>query len=100
MRSISLSPSSAESVANSDEAAEAPLAPHRYLVDGDAIVGSNQGRIIRVDASGNTTQYLTPEDDTLSNALANVDEVAIDELTGTVFWIADDVVWQARLPPA
>jgi hypothetical protein len=80
--------------------AEAPLAAQRYLVDGDAVVGSNQGRIIRVDQAGNTTQYLTPEDAVVGDALASADEVAIDELTGTVFWIADDVVWQARLPPA
>jgi hypothetical protein len=80
--------------------AQAPLAAQRYLVDGDAVIGSNQGRFIRVDGNGNTTQFLTPETATAGNALANVDEVAIDELTGTVFWIADDVVWQARLPPA
>lgn len=80
--------------------AQAPLAAHRYLVDGDTVVGDNQGRIIRVDQSGNTTQYLTPEDATVKDALVDVDEVAIDELTGTVFWIADGVVWQARLPPA
>lgn len=80
--------------------AQAPLAAQRYLVDGDTVIGSNQGRLIRVDQSGNTIQYLTPEDTEVSNALANVDKVAIDELTGTVFWIADGVVWQARLPPA
>jgi hypothetical protein len=80
--------------------AEAPLAPHQYLVDGDAVIGSNQGRFIRVDQAGNATQYLTPEEGAFGDALANVDEVAIDELSGTVFWIADDVVWQARLPPA
>ncbi len=80
--------------------AQAPLAAQRYLVDGEAVIGSNQGRVIRVDQSGNTIQYLTPEDPTVGDALANVDEVAIDELTGTVFWIADGVVWQARLPPA
>lgn len=80
--------------------AQAPLAAERYLVDGDTVIGENQGRFIRVDPSGNTTQYLTPEDAVVGSALANVDEVAIDELTGTVFWIADGVVWQARLPPA
>jgi hypothetical protein len=79
---------------------QAPLAAQRYLVDGDTVVGNNQGRFIRVDESGNTTQYLTPEDDAVSNALANVDEVAIDEISGTVFWIAEGVVWEARLPPA
>jgi hypothetical protein len=80
--------------------AQAPLAAQRYLVDGDTVIGENQGRFIRVDESGNTTQFLTPEDPSVADALANVDEVAIDELTGTVFWVADDVVWQARLPPA
>ncbi|MDQ2654853.1 MAG: hypothetical protein M3Z20_17615, partial [Chloroflexota bacterium] len=80
--------------------AQAPLAAQRYLVDGDTIIGDNQGRLIRVDQSGNTTQYLTPEDAAVSNALANVDEAAIDELTGTVYWIAEGVVWEARLPPA
>ena len=80
--------------------AQAPLATQRYLVDGDAMVGDNQGRFVRVDESGNTVQYLTPEDSTVRSALASVDEVAIDELTGAVYWIADGVVWQARLPPA
>jgi hypothetical protein len=78
---------------------QAPLASQRYVVDGDAVVGENQGRFILVDQSGNTTQYLTPEDATVGDALANVDEVAVDELSGTVFWIADGVIWQARLPP-
>ncbi|MCA9863373.1 MAG: hypothetical protein KC432_10150, partial [Thermomicrobiales bacterium] len=76
------------------------LASQRYLVDGDTVIGGNQGRILRVDQAGNATQLLTPEDAESGNALANVDEVAIDELTGTVFWIADGVIWQARLPPA
>jgi hypothetical protein len=80
--------------------AEAPLATQRYLVDGTAVVGDNQGRFVRVDPAGNTVQYLTPEDESVRSALANVDEVAIDELTGTVYWIADDVIWMARLPPA
>ena len=80
--------------------AEAPLAALRYLVDSDATVGNNQGRFIRVDQSGNTTQYLTPDDAATWDALAGVDEVAIDELSGAVFWIADGVLWQARLPPA
>jgi hypothetical protein len=79
---------------------QAPLAAQRYLVDGDTVVGENQGRFIRVDQAGNTIQFLTPEDATVGNALANVDEVAVDELTGTVFWIANNVVWQAQLPPA
>lgn len=80
--------------------ADAPLAAQRYVVDGDAAIGANQGRVIRVDQTGDTVQYLTPEDAIVGSALANVDEVAIDELTGTVYWIADDVIWQARLPPA
>ena len=80
--------------------AQAPLAAQRYVVDGDVLVGNNRGRFVRVDQSGNTMQYLTPEDPAVAHALANVDQVAINELTGTVFWIADDVLWQARLPAA
>ena len=80
--------------------AQAPLASHRYLVDGDASVGDNQGRVLRVDQGGNTIQYLAPEDEAVRDALADVDQVAIDELTGAVFWIAEGVLWQARLSPA
>ena len=80
--------------------AQAPLAAQRYLVDGDAVIGGNHGRFIQVDQSGSTIQYLTPDDAVVGSALANVDEVAIDDLTGTVYWIAEGVVWQARLPPA
>ncbi|MCA9862268.1 MAG: hypothetical protein KC432_04580, partial [Thermomicrobiales bacterium] len=54
--------------------AQAPLASQRYLVDGDTVIGGNQGRILRVDQAGNATQLLTPEDAESGNALANVGE--------------------------
>lgn len=79
--------------------AQAPLAGDVYLVDGDSVVGENQGRIVRVNANGDATQYLTPDDGHARTAMAHMQEAAIDELSGTVYWIADGVVWQGQLPP-
>ncbi|MFT4040465.1 MAG: hypothetical protein QM692_19955, partial [Thermomicrobiales bacterium] len=79
--------------------AQAPLAGDVYLVDSDAVVGGNQGRIVRVNANGDAMQYLTPEHGGARDAMAHMQEAAIDELTGTVYWVANGVVWQGQLPP-
>jgi hypothetical protein len=85
--------------------AEAPFANVFYIVDRTARVGENVGRIIRVDASGDTRQLLTPAPDgndpaavAMARTLAGAEDVAIDELTGTVYWVSDGEIWRARLP--
>jgi hypothetical protein len=85
--------------------AEAPFANALYLVDGTAAVGENTGRIVRVDAGGEARQYLTPlpfpgdpGSAAVAAALAGVQDVAIDELAGTVYWVTRGELWRARLP--
>ena len=40
--------------------ADAPFANDFYIVDRNGAIGENVGRIVRVDASGEARQYLTP----------------------------------------
>ena len=85
--------------------AEAPFATAFYVVDRNGQIGENTGRIVRVDATGDARQILTPTlpaGDPLRNAvassLANARGAAIDELTGTVYWVSGGELWRASLP--
>ncbi|MFN8594097.1 MAG: hypothetical protein U0031_21795 [Thermomicrobiales bacterium] len=85
--------------------ADAPFANDLYLVDHEGKVGLNAGRIIRVGATGDAEQLVPPSpaaNDLLAQAaaqsLAHADDVAIDELSGSVYWIASGEIWKARLP--
>jgi hypothetical protein len=85
--------------------AEAPFANAFYIVDRNGTIGENIGRIVRVDAAGEAKQYLTPDPapgDLQGNAaattLADVEDLAIDELTGTVYWVSGGDIWRAALP--
>jgi hypothetical protein len=85
--------------------ADAPFANDFYVVDRNGVIGQNAGRIVRVDASGETRQYLTPapvSDDLVEQAaavtLAHVEDLAIDELTGIVYWVSRGEIWQASMP--
>jgi hypothetical protein len=86
--------------------AQAPFATAFYIVDRGARVGENAGRIVRVDASGDAWQYLTPllsAEPAASAAaltLAGAEDVAIDELTGIVYWVSGGDIWRASLPLA
>ena len=84
--------------------AEAPFATSFYIVDRTAHVGVNAGRIVRVDSKGNARQLLTPlpipGDPASSEAartLASAEDVAIDELTGIIYWVAAGDIWRANL---
>ena len=85
--------------------AQAPFATDFYVVDPETGVGGNVGRIVRCNASGVARQYLTPEGDmpdtnneAVAQALAGAQDMAIDELTGTAYWIANNEIWRATLP--
>lgn len=85
--------------------AQAPFANDLYLIDREGRVGENAGRIVRVNAAGDAVQFLPPAPvpgDLFSQAaarsLANADDLAIDELSGSVYWIAGGELWRARLP--
>jgi hypothetical protein len=85
--------------------ADAPFANDFYIVDRNGTIGENAGRIVRVDASGEARQYLTPvpvPGDLVGQAaavsLANVEDVAIDELTGIVYWVSGGEIWRASMP--
>jgi hypothetical protein len=85
--------------------AEAPFANAFYIVDRNGRVGENSGRIVRVDAAGDTLQFLAPSPaagdpraDLVARSLAGAQSLAIDDLAGTVYWIADGDLWRARLP--
>jgi hypothetical protein len=85
--------------------ASAPFANAFYIVDRQAAIGQNVGRIVRINAAGETVQYLTPEptlDDPASIAaavaLASADDLVVDEITGTVFWVSSGEIWRAVVP--
>ena len=68
-------------------------------------IGENAGRIVRVDAAGEARQYLTPAPvpgDLVGHAaavtLANVEDLAIDELTGIMYWVSEGEIWRATMP--
>jgi hypothetical protein len=85
--------------------ADAPFANAFYIVDRDETIGENAGRIVRVDAAGESRQILTPAPvpgDLMGSAaavsLATVEDLAIDELTGTMYWVSGGDIWRASLP--
>ena len=87
--------------------ADAPFANDFYIVDRNGAIGENVGRIVRVDASGEARQYLTPapmpgdlEGHAAAVTLANVEDLAIDELTGIVYWVSEGEIWRATMPVA
>jgi hypothetical protein len=87
--------------------AQAPFATDFYIVDPTARIGENVGRIVRVDAAGNARQYQTPQarpgdqaGTLAAMALANAQDMAIDEMTGTVYWVSNGEIWRGTLPLA
>ena len=85
--------------------ADAPFANDFYVVDRNGAIGENAGRIVRVDTSGEARQYLTPapvpgdlESHAAAVTLATVDDLAIDELTGIVYWVSKGEIWRASMP--
>ncbi|HEX2281247.1 MAG TPA: hypothetical protein VHG52_05730, partial [Thermomicrobiales bacterium] len=100
-----VSPFVVPSLADAAFLAEAPFANDLYIVDRSGTIGENMGRIVRVDASGEARQYLTPAPlpgDLLSHAaavtLATAEDLAIDELNGIVYWVSGGEIWRATLP--
>lgn len=85
--------------------AQAPFAREFFAVDPSGIIGGNTGRIVRIDAEGNSVQYLTPDpgEDVFSQevakSLAGAQDMAIDVLSGTVYWVSDGEIWSAQFPP-
>jgi hypothetical protein len=85
--------------------ADAPFANDFYIVDRNGTIGENAGRIVRVDASGEARQYLMPAPlpgDLVGHAaavtLASAEDLAIDELNGTVYWVSGEEIWRATMP--
>jgi hypothetical protein len=85
--------------------ADAPFANDFYIVDRNGTIGENAGRIIRVDASGEARQYLTPAPvpgDLVGHAaavtLATAEDLAIDELNGIAYWVSGGEIWRAAIP--
>jgi hypothetical protein len=87
--------------------AQAPFATVFYIVDTSGKVGENVGRIVRSDADGNARQILTPlaepgdlMGEEALTALSTAQDMVIDELTGTVYWVSSGEIWRANLPVA
>lgn len=86
--------------------AQAPFAREFFAVDPTGVIGGNTGRIVRIDSAGNAVQYLTPApgDDVFSQAvatsLAGAQDMAVDVLSGTVYWVSSGEIWSAQLPSA
>jgi hypothetical protein len=85
--------------------ADAPFANDFYIVDRNGTIGENAGRIVRVDASGEARQYLTPAPlpgDLIGHAaavtLAGAEDLAIDELNGIAYWVSGGEIWRATMP--
>jgi len=84
--------------------AAAPFSNALYIVDRGGSIGGNVGRIVRVDTAGDAVQYLTPAsaaDDLSGDAaaltLADAEDLVVDELSGTVYWVSAGEIWRARL---
>jgi hypothetical protein len=100
-----VSPFVVPSLADAAFLADAPFANDFYIVDRNGAIGQNAGRIVRVDASGEARQYLTPvpmPGDLVGHAaavtLASAEDLAIDELNGTVYWVSAGEIWRATMP--
>jgi hypothetical protein len=100
-----VSPFIVPAVADAAFLADAPFANDFYIVDRNGAIGENVGRIVRVSASGEARQYLTPAPapgDLMAHAaavtLATVEDLAIDELTGVVYWVSEGEIWRATMP--
>jgi hypothetical protein len=85
--------------------ADVPFANDFYIVDRNGAIGENVGRIVRADASGNARQYLTSapitgdlESHAAAVTLAHAEDLAIDELSGAVYWVSDGEIWRATMP--
>jgi hypothetical protein len=85
--------------------AEAPFANAFYIVDRNGTIGENVGRIVQVNAAGEAKQYLTPdpapgdlEGNAAAATLGEVEDLAIDELSGVVYWVSGGDIWRATLP--
>jgi hypothetical protein len=85
--------------------ADAPFANDLYILDHNGAIGENAGRIVRVDASGEARQYLTPAPlpgDLVGHAaavtLASAEDLAIDELNGIAYWVSGGEIWRATMP--
>jgi hypothetical protein len=85
--------------------AQAPFATGFYIVDPTSRIGGNLGRIVRATPDGEATQLLTPspepgdlEGAAAAAALATAEDMAIDELSGMVYWVSAGEVWRASLP--
>jgi hypothetical protein len=100
-----VSPFVVPSLSNVAFLADAPFANDFYIVDRNGSIGANAGRIVRVDASGEARQYLTavpvPDDlegQAAATTLANAEDLTIDELTGTMYWVSGGEIWRATMP--
>lgn len=100
-----VSPFVVPSLADGAFLAQAPFANDFYIVDRSGTIGENTGRIVRVDASGEARQYLTPaplSGDLLGHAaavtLASAEDLAIDELNGIAYWVSGGEIWRATMP--
>ncbi len=85
--------------------AQAPFATGFYIVDPTSRIGENQGRVIRATSDGEATQLLTPapepgdlESAAAATALATAEDMAIDELSGVMYWVSAGEIWRASLP--
>lgn len=85
--------------------AQAPAATSLYILDPSSQVGDNEGRVVRAASTGDATQILTPAPrpgDLLSQAaatsLSQAQDVAVDELSGQIFWVANGEIWHGKLP--
>jgi hypothetical protein len=45
-----------------------------------------------------TPSTVDPLDAAAASALASADDLAIDELSGTVFWVTNGELWKAHMP--
>lgn len=85
--------------------AQAPAATSFYILDPSSQIGENLGRIVRANSSGDAAQILTPapnSGDLLGQAaaesLSHAQDLAIEELSGAVFWVANGEIWRGALP--
>lgn len=85
--------------------AQAPFSTEFYIIDPTSRIGGNSGRVVRANAAGEAVQLLTPSPEpgdllgeAAAAALSTAQDMAIDELSGMVYWVSGGEIWQASLP--
>jgi hypothetical protein len=77
-----------------------------YLLDPGVDIGTTSGRIVCLDATGAVRQLLPPTpiagdaaSERAAQALADAQDIAVDEAAGVLYVVTEHELWRVTLPP-